>query len=215
LTTPQELLDQLAQSSGLSIDGRLRIPHDLWPARDLPPLTLIERLSLILAGFDLTYTIGHAGDQVQIVAKPDEVALVRSYTPRRDLQGALDELAELFPTVQVQRAGRRLRVSGLYEEHMLIERWLRGESLDQALVGGVTRYTLTIQNQPLGAVLNQVALRAGAQLEVDSQIRSRLDQLVTFRVKNATLDELFQEALKGTGIRHRFGRAAIALTTDE
>ena len=34
-----------------------RIPHDLWPAGNLPELSLAEQLTVLLIGFDLTFEL--------------------------------------------------------------------------------------------------------------------------------------------------------------
>ncbi len=52
-STPRDLIASAAAEAGLAIDGLDRIPHDHFPAADIPPLTLADRLDLILAHFDL------------------------------------------------------------------------------------------------------------------------------------------------------------------
>ena len=36
----------MADENKIKIDGRQAIPHDLWPAADLPAMSLVDRLSL-------------------------------------------------------------------------------------------------------------------------------------------------------------------------
>jgi type II secretory pathway component GspD/PulD (secretin) len=82
---------------------------------------------------------------------------------------------------------------------MRLERWLRGE---KAPVAGETRYSLKIENQPVGGVIQALARRLNYELEVDDQLpQDRLHKLVSFRVENATPDELVSRALQDTGIR--------------
>lgn len=49
---PRDLVTSLAASSGLDLEGIDTIPHDHFPAADLPGLSLAERLDLVLAHFD-------------------------------------------------------------------------------------------------------------------------------------------------------------------
>lgn len=70
---PRELLRQLARRSRIEIDGLERVPHDLWAAADLPPLSLIDRLTLIVAQFDLTFKISPDGRRVTLVPLPGNV----------------------------------------------------------------------------------------------------------------------------------------------
>ena len=67
LTQPRTLVEEWLQSAGVTVEGIQQIPHDLWSARSLPPLTLVERLVLTLAGFGLTVEIESAGQACRIV----------------------------------------------------------------------------------------------------------------------------------------------------
>ena len=49
LSTPRGLIEQLAEDGQFRVAGIDRIPHDLWPAANLPPMTISQRLSLVLA----------------------------------------------------------------------------------------------------------------------------------------------------------------------
>jgi hypothetical protein len=49
---PRQLVEQLAAEAGLTIEGLDTIPHDHFPAADLPKLSLAERFDLVLAHFD-------------------------------------------------------------------------------------------------------------------------------------------------------------------
>jgi len=50
---PRELVAASLEAAGLTVEGIDTIPHDHFPATDLPPLPLAERLDLLLAHFDL------------------------------------------------------------------------------------------------------------------------------------------------------------------
>ena len=50
-------LAQLGQRSGVEITGLEQVPHDLWAAADLPPISLVARLTLIAVQFDLTFKV--------------------------------------------------------------------------------------------------------------------------------------------------------------
>lgn len=49
---PRDLVAAAAAEAGIEIVGLDAIPHDHFPAADLPPLSLAERLDLVLAHFD-------------------------------------------------------------------------------------------------------------------------------------------------------------------
>jgi hypothetical protein len=198
LATPRELIAQLARQAHFSVVGGEQVPHDLWPAQQLPPLNVPERLSLVLAGFDLTFEFSAAGDAVRLIPMPETAVLVRTYPARSDVQRTAEQLGQVFPRIQIKRAGPRLAVSASYEDHVLVGRWLRGE---RVAVEGDVRYTLTIENQPLGAVLSAIARRLGHALEVDPRVASKLGQRVSFQVEQVTVEDLMQASVRGTGVR--------------
>ena len=41
--------------AGIEIASLSSVPYDVWRAADLPPLTMAERLTLALAGFELSF----------------------------------------------------------------------------------------------------------------------------------------------------------------
>ena len=50
--SPRDLLFAAATEGGIALDGIPAIPHDHFPAASLPPLSLADRLDLLLAHFD-------------------------------------------------------------------------------------------------------------------------------------------------------------------
>jgi hypothetical protein len=71
---PRDILTQLAQQNGLTLEGLDRVPHDLWAAADLPPLSLVDRLTLVAVQFDLTFTASADGRTITLVHVPDDLA---------------------------------------------------------------------------------------------------------------------------------------------
>lgn len=73
--SPRDIAAALAQEAGAELENLEQIPHDVWPAYDLPAMTLTERLSLVLAGFDLTFRVSEDGSQIRVTQlPPDKVA---------------------------------------------------------------------------------------------------------------------------------------------
>ena len=66
LAEPRLLVTKLAQEAGLSVQALETIPHDLWPAIELPPLAWTDRLTLVLTGFDLTFEIDAAKKMIAL-----------------------------------------------------------------------------------------------------------------------------------------------------
>jgi hypothetical protein len=72
-TQPRQLLSELARQAGLEVENPESIPHDLWPAASLPALPWVDRLTLLLAGFGLTYELPGRGDSIRLVPMPADV----------------------------------------------------------------------------------------------------------------------------------------------
>lgn len=71
LTVPRQLVSQLAEQGGVDVDELDRVPYDLWPAADLPKLVWTDCLSLVLAGFDLSFEFTGPGREIRLVPFPE------------------------------------------------------------------------------------------------------------------------------------------------
>lgn len=74
LAEPRGLLTQIVGAAGWSIENEATIPHDLWNRLETPPLTLTERLSLLTAGFELTYQLDPATKKITLGPWPADLA---------------------------------------------------------------------------------------------------------------------------------------------
>jgi hypothetical protein len=212
LATPRELLGQLAQQADTKVLNIQLIPHDLWPAGDLPAMPLTDRMTLLLAGFDLTFDIARDGSAIRLTPMPAEAVIERSYSPRRSLNAAETAVTTGFPSVGVKKAAARLVIIGTFEEHEAIDRLLRGEPIRRVeATPGSKRFDLRVENQPIGAIVKAVADREKLQLRVEPALQSRLQQLISLDVKQMTLDELLDRALLSTGITHRIEAGVLEL----
>ncbi|MEO1495652.1 MAG: hypothetical protein AAFV43_00715 [Planctomycetota bacterium] len=73
------------------------------------------------------------------------------------------------------------------------------------------RFTLRVRDQPLSAVLEQVAQRAGVALDASRVAPRGAARRVTFSVENATLRALVAEAAGAAGLRGRLEDGRIVL----
>jgi hypothetical protein len=172
LATPRELLEQLGRQNGLEIDGLERVPHDLWAAADLPPLSLVERLTLIAAQFDLGFTIAAGGTRLELVPMPKDLPVLPA--DRRPLSAghAASKSSATPPAPSLERV-RIQRLS------------VRAKPLGPVLRQLAERLGLQLKLD------EQAIQRAGISL----------DQRVSVLVENATVDQLLHELLKSTGLK--------------
>jgi len=211
LATPRELLERLAQRHSFELRGIERVPHDLWGAAELPQATLAEALSLILIQFDLTFVWRKGGAGVEIEPIAGDPRLEQSHPAPKGIKPRawLERVEQELQGRQAKLRGEAVVFSGLQEEHETIEALrdqLRGTRLPtrkgQEPAGGAkeVRYTLRMQDKPVGSLLKTLESRQPAyQFEYDAaalqQAGIRLEQRISLDVKDATVEELLRTAL--------------------
>jgi len=173
LAAPRDLLAQLGRRSGLSIDHLERIPHDLWAAADLPPLSLADRLTLIAVQFDLTFKVADGGARLELVPLPEN-APESTAAERRVAAAAPQEKPTSKPPADLER----LRIDRLVVREKPLEAVLRqlAERLD---------LELRIDREAIAA--------AGISLH----------GRVSVKVENATVDDLLRGLLRDTRLTFR------------
>ena len=210
LTTPAELLEQLQRDGSFVTSDKL--PHDLWPGYDLPPLPLADRLSLLLAGFGMTYELQREGAAVKFVPVPDNIEYEKSYT-RSDPAKLAADLKRLMPGLKIGRRGSEVVVRGPFEDHEKIERMLRGEKVKTVVPApGEKRYSLKVENQPAGAVVRTVAKEIGKEMKYDSLVLAKLKEKVSFTVQYVPLDELLKATLQPLGLKAEVTDEALTIS---
>jgi hypothetical protein len=223
LATPRDLLAQLAADNDLRIAAIEQIPHDVWAGTDLPPLSLVERLTLLLGQFDLTFAVDALGDRITLEPVPADAALVRSYLVPGDPRQTAARWAALLPAAAVQVAGNRIVVRARVEEHEQLAAPQRpaapkGMASYSSPAGRPRdkdkRFTVHQAKGRFEFLLQEYAKLTNVELKLDRELLQRagvsLDQVVAFSVKEATLDELFQAIASRAGCRcHRTGSVIV------
>jgi hypothetical protein len=201
LSTPRELLTAWAEQVGLELRGVEHVPHDLWPELHLPAQSSVSRAMLLLAGFDLALELAPDGSAMRIIPAPQEAVLTREYPGGGKAASNAQKLAEHFPAAHIETRNGKLHVAASWEVHDQIGRLLRGEKITRTeVVAGEQRYTLNVENQPLGAVAKAVGQRVGREIEFDPSLSKKLEARISFKTNEATLEELFQQMLDPVGL---------------
>jgi hypothetical protein len=211
LTEPRQLITTLAAKRGWRIDRAERIPHDLWTAGELPAVAFGDQLTFLLIGFDLTFEIKPAERALEILPLKD-VTIRREHQLPSRLSAASEPLRQMLGNAKSHRLeATRLIVDARVEQHERLAELLRGRSSaapsDRSAKRTKRAYTLRVQEQPVGAVVNEIVARVGWSLEIDSEaIRAAglsLDSRVSFSVENGDEDELLEAALRPAGLDYR------------
>ncbi len=209
LAQPRQLLEDLSGQSGIKIGGIDQVPHDLWRATHLPPLTLAERLVLVAAGFNLTVEMSGDGRSVQLVPIPDRVAIGRRFEVSGPASKVLASLSARFPSCRIEARGSSLFVDGTIEQLQSIGDFLnRQPSPASGNHQRGERYSLRVVNEPADALLRSLASRLSLTIDVDPDATRQLEQKVTVQVTDASLAALLDAALGPLGLSHEIrGRA--------
>lgn len=217
LTEPRELLTDLAQRHRLTFRNlNEAVPHDLWRAGELPKMTTVESLTLLLAGFGATYRVvkNAAGDsQIELIPLPEDPQLTKRFPFRGDLSDAATKLQAEFPDLAVETQAGAVTVTGKYEDVTLAGRMLRGETIKRMNVTpGKKLYTTAVQQQPLGAVLNSLAKSLSLKIEASDEVQEMLQQRVSFSVEKVDVAELLQAAMAETQVQWELNGDVLKIT---
>ncbi len=205
LAEPRKLASQLGKEARIEILGLEQIPHDLWSAKRLPALLWSDRLTLLLAQFGLMGKISADGRSVAIVPIPEIVEIERRYAGGDQPATRAARLAAQVPKARIWVDGDRLVAVGRLEDHEEISQLLSGKQVRTTTVTpGPQRYKFNVAGLPLDEVLTQL----GTMLKLDVKYAQKeiqaanisLNQLITFQIENASLDELLAAVFKNTGL---------------
>jgi len=228
LDRPTDILSRLSEQYAVSIDGREKIPHDLWGAAVLPEANAIEALSLVLIQFDLTFSWTDHGRGVRIEPAPERVAIERTYSVPRGLSpaAAIERWQEQIPDLSARAESGKVIVSGPIEMHELVDIIRRGGRVpDKAAPANspplkplhLERYTGTIENKPATAVLQYLGGPSQGKLtfEYDAEALKAagidLDKPVSLKLKEATIEELLKLLLDPLGVAYEINDRTVHL----
>jgi hypothetical protein len=211
LSEPKALLAKVVTDAGSEMRDGAPIPHDLWPACSLPGIPPIDRAVLILASFDLQ--LAASRDARQLGGAPIErpVQLTATYPASEEFQAVIDALIEADKTIRSRRQGRRLSVSGRWEDHEQLRHALNPAATSELATNdgapaqaGDHRYTLRIVNKPVGAVLEQLSAQLQVAVVWDPALAavtpSPRETLVSCEVREVDLDGLLNAVLTPAGL---------------
>ena len=199
LAEPRQLLTQQANRLGIRIDGVQAIPHDLLRRRQLPPLSTVDRLLLIAAGFGKSIALDADGSGCRLIAWPEAASYPQQYTLPRERTDDVDALIHQLPDVPLEVRGRRLVVDGRWEDHQRVRQWLAGaqdNGTHQETNLANRRFSLRAVNQPTLSVVRVITDNVGLTLQVDARLQDRLQRRTSVQLREATFQQAMQQLLE-------------------
>jgi hypothetical protein len=189
IAEPRTILSQLADEAGnRTIRNLAAVPHDLWARRTTPPLTLVERLSLVAAMFSQTYRLDPATKEITLEAWPTDLP-----TPR-----PMPSSTGVSPAVAAKPSGTKLAA---------------GKPIAPA--PGTPVYTLRVKDVPLRKLVEVLQKQHGLNIQIDEAAiiaaKLSLDPVTSVDVQQATLEALLEQAAAPLGLTARRQGATVVI----
>ncbi|MCA9641238.1 MAG: hypothetical protein KC492_11110, partial [Myxococcales bacterium] len=213
LTEPRKLVVSLVEAHGLKLKNPEAIPHDVWDSGRLPAISLSDRLTLLLVGFDLTFQPVDSTGELELAPAPRPPRIQKSYRASGPVD--LSEFSRRFPGCKTTPRGQVFTLAGTVEAHEALAALIGGSppaaqrrQNRQPPTGGrrrpsEQRITLTVKQQPALAVLRRIA--EGLQLSLqfgaeEAMLTARLRSPVELSVREATLEQVLGDLGRQAGV---------------
>lgn len=206
LGEPREILRRLCAEAQVRCETSEAVPHDLWAAVKTPPLALTDRLTLVLAQFELTFELDDDDTAMRLAPLPEVTVIERRYPGGTSAARVAERFRQRLPAGDVSVVNGEVVVRARVEEHeLLTARSSAGQ--EKKPVAGESRYQLQLQGVPLRQALAALEKRLTISFTYDAEDLTKagvdLDMPVSIRVQDVTLDALLTTLLQPVGLAYR------------
>lgn len=206
LGEPREILRRLCAEAQVQCETSEAVPHDLWAAVKTSPLTWTDRLTLVLAQFDLTFELHDDGTAMRLAPLPEFAVIERRYPGGTSAARVAERFRQRLPEGDVSVVNGEVVVRARVEEHELLTS--RSSAAQETKpVAGESRYQLQLQGVPLRQALAALEKRLMISFTYDEEGLTRagvdLDMPVSIRVQDVTLDALLTALLQPARLAYR------------
>lgn len=197
----KQLLDQLADEHGFKIENPDAIAHDVWGQVGLPETSVAGRVGIILVGFGKWFERSKDGTTIKIIDFPSiKSASFRNET-LSDPAATAKRMKPAFPDLKISGNKKRLTASGPPLEVARLRRKLAQSQTVEPVAPENNRFSLNTK-AIRGKILATVARQLGLELKFTAQTQPQLEEEIELQVKDASLSQLLDETLKGTGLKY-------------
>ncbi len=215
LTSPRELLDQLAAEAQVKLVHVEQLPHDLWRAGEFPATPWYVRVSLVLVQFEATFEVDPTARRVVLRRIHEgDLTMQKLYPAGPRPEERIAQWKKWCPRATFAQQGRRIAVTGTWEDHQRIA--AGGHRRTRTTRRGIQLYTLRVLNKPVREVVPLLARQLELQLQWSpdqlAQAGVKLDQRISLLVEDVTREELFRTLLEPLGMKFRIGNRTLTIT---
>jgi len=203
LQVPGEAAEELCRDAGIQWDGD-HLPHDLWPAVDLPALSLSDRLIVLVNGFGLWPQPAQDGAALQLTEQRPLPPVTIKHDLRMKRLLSRQWMTE-HPEVQAHEEGRYLVIQAAPVIHYQLTRLLALETSQQRRRSDGPEPRISKFNAPdasIGSILKRVAELKGVEFQYHDSLIGQLNQRTSLALRDVTVRQLIEAALKGTGLQY-------------
>ena len=223
LTTPRELLNEVASRYALKIESVNLVPHDLWRQATLPSGSATQLLLTILAQFNLSFEWTESRDGIRLVDMPLDPRIEKQFTLKRGTeQTILSKITRRMPDLEPKVTARRIKVVGTVEQIETVEAIIYPERQpnnarpnQRKVADGVTVFTFEA-TAPLGTFMATLEKQSGFMFQYDpkafKQADIRLNQRIFLEAKELTAKEVFDKMFPPQKIAYKVDGKTVRLT---
>lgn len=199
-STPLEILEEIEEKWGITLDAKNLIPHDVWAQGDYPPLTLPGQLSIVLAGFGLTAEPTTSPLRWKIVKPKQTSKAILSY-PSPDWKASqIEQLLKNHADFDFKKENDLVLLQaepGVHYDLMVSRIWAALPKPKSRFA--TIRFTFEVNNIPAPEVIEGIAtqLKLSTSWKIDRQ--SLKDKRVSLNINQADLEGLLKQVSQATG----------------
>ena len=210
-TTTSEIQDWFEQNNDITFDSQFA--HDVWAGADWPLLSLSQQLSLVLAGFDLSFRVEADGKTVRLEKFPEiKTANLKKRLSKSD-DFDINEAKRSFKDLKIVKSGKTLSVKGPVASIASFESWMVMRA--NARIGESDLRTFDLNTTAKrGDILATVAQQTGRKLVLSGDASESLNERITIFLEKATIETLLNKCLEGTGLSYRLSKTQLIISAD-
>lgn len=174
------------------------LPHDVWDAGELPPLALIEQVTLVAFGFGVrpVLAVSDAGPRLTfepLLPDTNCTMLIEEAFLRTEFRKLKKDFAQRYPALTGSFENVP-RVSGSLNELGVLLASLEANRPQPGAPKGESRYTIKLDGQPAETVIRFLAQQIKRDVTFEPGLpEANLSKSITLDADQWTLEELFRQ----------------------